>query len=369
VSTLISYAAPFLAAIPAELVGASGLVAAVIAGLVSGYGSPRMLSPQARSSDSQNWKTVEMVLESGIFLLMGLELHTLLDDGSEAGGPLSTVLWVALVGWVLTVVIRAVWVVLLVWSAGRSTARQQTRQENFDALERYIDARTAHPDEDPQTLRHEILGDQPRAPGWLRWLRPLFARRQQQGSADDEARERWNSQRMDRFFTMLRRQRATVDYLTSQPIGAREGALVAWAGMRGAVSLAAAQTLPTDTPERAALVLVAFFLAGGSLLIQGITLPQVVERLSPPPSSDDVRAENDERGRLLDFMRQVAEQERERVPDRTQKRLQLDLLAAQRAALLDARDDGVFDARMLAGAMEAVDAEQISLELRGGPND
>lgn len=174
---------------------------------------------------------------------------------------------------------------------------------------------------------------------------------------------------MDRFFTMLRRQRATVDYLTSQPIGAREGALVAWAGMRGAVSLAAAQTLPTDTPERAALVLVAFFLAGGSLLIQGITLPQVVERLSPPPSSDDVRAENDERGRLLDFMRQVAEQERERVPDRTQKRLQLDLLAAQRAALLDARDDGVFDARMLAGAMEAVDAEQISLELRGGPND
>ena len=65
-------------------------------------------------------------------------------------------------------VIRAVWVVLLVWSAGRSTARQQTRQENFDALERYIDARTAHPDEDPQTLRHEILGDQPRAPRWLR---------------------------------------------------------------------------------------------------------------------------------------------------------------------------------------------------------
>ena len=117
------------------------------------------------------------------------------------------------------------------------------------------------------------------------------------------------------------------------------------------------------------LVLVAFFLAGGSLILQGATLPLVVKRLSVPPTPEEVQADADEHARLLSFVLDVAEQERARVPDRPLKRLELDVLAAQRAALLDARDDGVFDARMLAGAMEAVDAEQISLELRGGPND
>ncbi|MFT3859930.1 cation:proton antiporter [Micropruina sp.] len=366
VSTLISYAAPFLAAVPAEEVGASGLVAAVIAGLVCGYAAPRMLTPHARLSDSQNWKTVELVLESGIFLLMGLQLHALINDGSHAPGALATILWVATTGWLLTVLIRSGYVITLVQSATRRTARQQNRQQRFDDLERYIAARTAHPEHDPAELRQQILGDVASPPGWLRRLR-LGLRRPVFEGADQQARERWNAERIDRLRTMMRRQRATVDYLVSQPIGAREGGLLAWAGMRGAVSLAAAQTLPTTTPSRPALLLVAFFLAGGSLLIQGLTLPLVVKRLSPPPTADDVQAEHDERERLLGFMKQVAEHERARVPGRPQKRLQLDLLAAQRAALLDARDDGVFDARMLAQAMAVVDAEEMSLQLRGSP--
>ena len=60
VSTVLSYAAPFLAAVPAEQLEASGLVAAVVAGMVTGYGAPRLLSPRARLSDTQtgrpsNW--------------------------------------------------------------------------------------------------------------------------------------------------------------------------------------------------------------------------------------------------------------------------------------------------------------------------
>jgi NhaP-type Na+/H+ or K+/H+ antiporter len=54
VNTAISFTVPFLAAIPAEELGASGLVAAVVAGLVTGHHAPQFLSPQHRLSDSQN---------------------------------------------------------------------------------------------------------------------------------------------------------------------------------------------------------------------------------------------------------------------------------------------------------------------------
>lgn len=49
--------------------------------------------------------------------------------------------------------------------------------------------------------------------------------------------------------------------------------------MRGAVTLAAAQTLPANTPARSTLILVAFVVSAGSLLVRGGTLPWVVRRL------------------------------------------------------------------------------------------
>jgi len=45
VNTVISFTVPFVAAVPAEALGASGLVAAVVAGLVTGFRAPRELSP------------------------------------------------------------------------------------------------------------------------------------------------------------------------------------------------------------------------------------------------------------------------------------------------------------------------------------
>jgi monovalent cation/hydrogen antiporter len=43
----------------------------------------------------------------------------------------------------------------------------------------------------------------------------------------------------------------------------------------------------------------------------------------------------------------------------------LAVLAAQRAALLDARDHGTFDADVLANALANLDASQIAFEMRG----
>ena len=353
-STIISYAAPFLAAVPAEELGAPGLVAAVVAGLVSGYGAPRMLTPRARLSDSQNWKTVELMLEGFIFLVMGLQLHGLITHAEDANDTLSTALRVALVGWLGSLLIRAIYVTSLVFSMSRRTRRKQSRQERIDLWTDYLERHLAAPDAEfapplgPDAANAAVA---------------------KAGSSRKGSPNRWSTRRISLALTRLRRERATVDYLVSNPIGAREGGLLVWAGMRGAVSLAAAHTLPSDTPERPMLLLVAFVLAGGSLLLQGATLPLVVKRLSRPVTDEDRQAEADERERVLELLRQAAERERARVPGRPLKRVELDVLDAQRAVLLDARDDGVFDAEVLSHALAAVDAAQIGLELRGSPDE
>jgi monovalent cation/hydrogen antiporter len=49
--------------------------------------------------------------------------------------------------------------------------------------------------------------------------------------------------------------------------------------MRGAVTLAAAQSLSSDIPQRSLLILIAFTVAAGTLLVQGGTLGRLAARL------------------------------------------------------------------------------------------
>ena len=58
--------------------------------------------------------------------------------------------------------------------------------------------------------------------------------------------------------------------------------LVAWTGMRGVVTLAAVFLLPADTHKREVLVLMAFVVTVGTLLIQGLTIPTLVRLLKVP---------------------------------------------------------------------------------------
>jgi CPA1 family monovalent cation:H+ antiporter len=66
---------------------------------------------------------------------------------------------------------------------------------------------------------------------------------------------------------------ADIDYFDASPLTWKHNTIIIWAGMRGAVTLAAAQTLPDDAPARDLLVFIAFLVAAGSLLLQGLTLP------------------------------------------------------------------------------------------------
>ncbi|MGN8049214.1 cation:proton antiporter [Curtobacterium sp. 22159] len=351
VNTALSFAVPFVAAIPTEHLHGSGLVAAVVAGLFTGIVGPRKLPPGHRLSDAQNWQTIELVLEGAVFLTMGLQLSAILRDVQDDHTGIAPALLIAVGALVLTVVVRAAYVVPLLFALSASARRGERMQERFAQMQA-----------DDREAMSEVI------------------REHRPGNRAPSERE------LDRFAVRVRRTLADIAYYTKAPLGWREGTAVVWAGMRGAVTVAAAQTLPHTAPQRSLLVLVAFAVALLSLVVQGGTIGPLLRRIAAP-ATDTAERDAEERQRLLGLMRTAAEQvpgERE-APPATREELEaadpaelrawmgrekarrLAVLEAQRAAILDARDDGTFDAEVLESMLQNLDAEQIALELRGAP--
>jgi CPA1 family monovalent cation:H+ antiporter len=52
-----------------------------------------------------------------------------------------------------------------------------------------------------------------------------------------------------------------------------------WGGLRGALALALALAVPTNVPERDAIILTAFVVVAFSILVQGLTMPLLIKRL------------------------------------------------------------------------------------------
>ena len=327
INTVISFTAPFVASIPAEEIGASGLVAAVVAGVVTGWHAPRDLSPQHRLSDAQNWQTVELVLEGTIFLLMGLELSAVIGDVRESETGIASSVVLSAIALLLTIVIRAAYVTPLLRAVRRRADRRERLSPRLNEIRSALD--------DPNRV------------------------------ADIEARAAARSRRrtfdIERFRVRIGRMMADVDYYVASPLSWRDGGLLVWAGMRGAVTVAAAQTLPEDAPHRSVLVLIAYSVATFSLLLQGGTLALVVRMLRP--SMPDPEQERADRGALLTLLRGVE------VPDDDLNPRQhaLALVRARREALLEVRAEGTYNAEVLTGALDALDAEEISLISRGDP--
>jgi NhaP-type Na+/H+ or K+/H+ antiporter len=342
VNTVISFTVPFLASIPAELLGASGLVAAVAAGLVTGRRGPRVLSPQHRLSDVQVWRAIELILEGAVFLLMGLQLYGFVEAAQEDDSGLIRALGLAALGLLLALVVRTAYVApLLVGLHRRAKRGARVKQRVQDLHEQLSDPETAK-----TTVEQFGRG-----------------RRRRVTRADAE-----------RMSTRVRRLLGDIDYFLAAPLGWREGTVVVWAGMRGAITVAAAQTLPADAPNRSLLLLIAFGVAAASLLLQGGTLAAVVGWVRP--AVPDLSSSDDERGRLMALLEGAArDAAAEIVPvdgkmtGATGKQAQLAVIAAQRQALLDARDDGAFSGDLLQSALTNLDADQITLELKGGPAD
>jgi NhaP-type Na+/H+ or K+/H+ antiporter len=335
VNTVISFTVPFLASIPAELLGASGLVAAVVAGLVTGRRAPRVLSPQHRLSDSQNWRTVELVLEGVVFLTMGLGISAVIADVNRDHAGFGTAVVLAVAALVITVLVRAVYVAPLLAGLHRRARRGEQMKPRLTQMQQHFDDGNTAP------LPFDARGGPRRQPPSL-------------GSRD-----------IGRMTTRIRRGLADIDYLLLAPLGWKEGTIVVWAGMRGAVTVAAAQTLPEGTPSRSLLVLIAYVVAVLSLVVQGGTLAPVIAWLKP--SAPDAEADQDERRRVLELLTDVAA--RTHNNGSSAKQQSLSVIAAKRTALLDARDDGTFNSEVLDAVLISLDAEQMSIESQGNPRD
>ncbi len=75
---------------------------------------------------------------------------------------------------------------------------------------------------------------------------------------------------------------------TSESTTVRESVLIGWCGMRGLVTLATAFALPLGFPHRDVIVLSAFIVVLGSLMVQGLTVNLLIRwlRLEPDRSLD-----------------------------------------------------------------------------------
>ena len=238
-NTALGLTVPYLAYLPSEALGGSGLVAAVAAGVVCGQGSLRRLTPEQRISDKLNWRTIEFLLEGAVFLIMGLELYGIVEANLEADQGLLIGGMVAAGAFLILLLVRAAYVFPVLRFQARR-ARRAVHQRIVGGEEALREeAREAAREAEPAPPRGGIFG--PRRRG-------------------EDA-------------THMGQLRADKEYYTETPLTWRHDALIVWAGMRGAVTLAAAQTLPQETPQRDLLVFIAFLVAATSLLLQGTTLP------------------------------------------------------------------------------------------------
>jgi CPA1 family monovalent cation:H+ antiporter len=172
-------------------------------------------------------------------------------------------------------------------------------------------------------------------------------------------------------------------------------ALLAWAGMRGVVTLAAAFVIPAGTDYREVLLLVAFTVVAGTLLGQGLTLPWLVRRLrvtGPNPAEDALaratlleqasraglavldRSEYDDPHRVADLIRtrleernfaaweRLATHSEQVAPSELYARLRLEMLAAERSRILEIRSSGNVPAEVVGEVLAMLDVEESMLE-------
>jgi Na+/H+ antiporter len=107
VEITVSLLTPFAAYLPAEQLGLSGVLATVTTGLLLGWSAPRIMSSETRLRGRAVWDMMVFVLNGLVFILIGLQLSTIL------GAPSSRSL-LSLIGYG-SLIALAVVVVRLVW--------------------------------------------------------------------------------------------------------------------------------------------------------------------------------------------------------------------------------------------------------------
>ncbi len=173
--------------------------------------------------------------------------------------------------------------------------------------------------------------------------------------------------------------------------------ILGWAGMRGVVTLAAAFIIPEDTPHREILLLIAFTVVAGTLLIQGLSLPWLARRLrvpAPDPMDDalaratllqqaskaafkrlkELEVDDDPHG-VIDLIKQRVEQRNfaawERLgtvadqepPSEMYARVRLEMIEAERNRVLQIRSAGTVPSEVVSEVLAMLDVEESMLDV------
>ncbi|WCD93776.1 cation:proton antiporter [Microbacterium sp. nov. GSS16] len=231
--------APFGAYAIAEQLLGSGVLAVVAMGLFVGFNAPKT-SYATRQQEAPLWLSADFLLESFVFAYIGLQLPRVVGELKDGEGD--TIVLLAVVVLVAVLLVRP----LFVYPAGawgqRWTKFRLRRWEKMSAAKKVL------PIADGPGHRHPLTEDQ------------------------------------------LRRR------LTETRLSWRDHAVVSWAGMRGVVTLAtalaAADLAGLDAVASHAIVVVAFVVTVGTLLLQGLTLPWLIRVLGVV---DDEEAREDAR--------------------------------------------------------------------------
>lgn len=112
-SVAISFATPWLAYLPAEEAGASGVIAVVVCGVLLGHKAPVIQTAQSRVSERLNWASVTFLLENLVFLLIGLQVHTIVHGVEQGSLGLGRTFAISLIVLLTVMVLRPIWILSL----------------------------------------------------------------------------------------------------------------------------------------------------------------------------------------------------------------------------------------------------------------
>src|SRR6478672_4481635 len=107
VSITISLLSGYAAFIPAQAAGASGVLAAVTTGIYMGVRGPSIIPARTRLQGTFVWEMVDFLINATLFVLVGLQLHGVVDGIS--GHTAASVTGYALAISAVVVIVRLVW--------------------------------------------------------------------------------------------------------------------------------------------------------------------------------------------------------------------------------------------------------------------
>jgi monovalent cation/hydrogen antiporter len=313
----ISLFSAYGAFVPADQLGVSGVLAVVACGVYLGFRAPEIASPESRMQSDGLWSTLTFLLNAALFILIGLQLPTIIDGLN--GRPAGEVIGYAAAVCAAVIAVRFLW--------------------NFIVT----------------------------------WIIRTFDRRPSQ---------------------------------VARRVGWRSRVVGSWAGMRGAVSLAAALALPLHTdsgaplPGRELIQFITFALILVTVVGQGLTLPLLIRRLGVVEDGteeeheelrarlviaraalervEELEAEDWTRDGTVERVRRLYEFRQRRFKIRAGKiededgleegslayqRMMHEIYAAQRQALVGLRNDRQISSEVMRRVERELDLEESRLEV------